>query len=135
MFKVLSTKARSCKALRDTLIKNKISVLIERTSNSFWGCMVALPYSESCKISFMKGENQLGCMLMDLRRDLLDDLNDYCEHSSPTTSRSVAMVPLPSTSNSSSCSRSCATTKPFVITALVVSTTTAPALPLELINP
>ena len=67
----------------------------------------------------MKGENQLGFMLMDLRRDLLDDLNDYCEHSSPTTSRAVSMDPMPSTSNSASSSTSCSTTKPFVTTALV----------------
>ena len=38
--------------------------------------MVAPLHSESCKISFMKDENQLGCMLMDLRCDLLDDLID-----------------------------------------------------------
>ena len=119
MFEVLSAKARSCKAFRDTLIRSNTSAIVEGTSDSFWGCMVAPPHSESCKISFMKGENQLGFMLMDLRRDLLDDLNDYCEHSSPTTSRAVSMDPMPSTSNSASSSTSCSTTKPFVTTALV----------------
>ena len=55
---------------------------------SFWCCMVAPPDSESCKISFMKGENQVMFTLMELRRDPLDDLNDYCEYFSPTRSRS-----------------------------------------------
>ena len=113
MFELLSAKARSCKAFRDTLIRSNTSVLDEGTSDSFWGCMVAPPHSESCKILFMKGENKLAFMLM--------DLNDYCEHSSPTTSRAVSMTPMSSTSNYSFSSTSCSITKPLTI-ALVAST-------------
>ena len=134
MFEVLKAKARSCKAFRDTLIRTNTFLLVEGTSDSYWGCMVAPPYSESCEISYMKGNNQLGFTLMDLRRDLLNDRSHHFKYSSPTTDRSNSIIRLLSSSTASYCSTSFSTTRSSTTTSPVASpprhqlatTTTAP---------
>ena len=71
MYEVLLAKANSCKKFKTALLNTNKDIIVEGTSDPFWGCAVSPPYSETCSVKFMRGQNALGFTLMDLRKDLL----------------------------------------------------------------
>ena len=60
MFKILEQKAKCYKPFRDALLSSGSSILVEATSNEYWGADLNTDQVKVTKPSFFKGTNVLG---------------------------------------------------------------------------
>lgn len=72
MEKVIHHKAKCHGPFREALIKSGHDILVESTSNTFWGAGLSSGQILNTKPSFFPGENMLGKLLMKLRSELLN---------------------------------------------------------------
>ena len=120
MYEVLLAKSKSCKKFKSALLNTKNAVIVEGTSDPFWGCMVPPPYCETCNIKYMKGQNALGFTLMDLRKHL---------QSTVSTSATVSTEGLYSKSSTTATSLDHQTRVPSNVQSPIHSTDNIPSSP------
>lgn len=96
MYKCLEVKALQCTEFKEALIESGNNILVEATSDIFWGAGMD-PYTVSItKQTYWPGENRLGDLLMKLRHNLpeledtFDDSVKVLAHSSPV--RDVELI-------------------------------------------
>ena len=72
MESILKAKAESYPLFKSALLESGDSLLVEATSDRFWGCGMSPSNVKNTQKNFFKGENKLGELLMKLRSDLVN---------------------------------------------------------------
>ena len=72
MMDLIKAKSEQCKQFRDALIESKDKILAEATPSKYWATGLSPYITQNCSPSYWPGQNLLGVLLMDLRRDLLE---------------------------------------------------------------
>ena len=69
---LIKAKSEQCKQFRDALIESKDKILAEATPSKYWATGLSPYITQNFSPSYWPGQNLLGVLLMDLRRDLLE---------------------------------------------------------------
>ena len=85
MMDLIKAKSEQCKQFRDALIESKDKILAEATPSKYWDTGLSPYITQNCSPSYWPGQNLLGVLLMDLRRDLLEQDATGIEHMESTS--------------------------------------------------
>ena len=101
MYQILCAKAKCCAKFKDALIRSDKKIIAEGTVDTFWGIGMPGCYAKNTNPEYLCGHNRLGMILMDVRKNLLDELLASSQTPPPVSclNRVISETPMSSTAS------------------------------------
>ena len=101
MYQILCAKAKCCAKFKDALIRSDKIIIAEGTVDTFWGIGMPGYYAKNTNPEYLCGHNRLGMILMDVRKNLLDELLASSQTPPPVSclNRVISETPMSSTAS------------------------------------